>query len=418
MKKKLFLIILAICISTVGCSKLFEPTYPKDKLTTIIPEICKEEYKITDKISVKISGKTLAVRIELDQLLDKNLKLQESSLEKLQNLLKVIRRVCLSTDAELDFFLIIGYEKTLGIEVIFYSYIDDLKRAMAGWMSPDDYFQRLIKNMQLDTLRWGNNRIEKFIKDIESGNMVKLLVNNFPAGLKMSELSPEFLKILTDLSKKTYIKWSIVKMNSVSVGGQERLYYIEAKEQYTPIPEEQASLQYPSGTVHKFYLLLNVDDLKTLINNIYTPSKVPEKYMKFGTPSKWDPNDFFIEDFTFQDFLSTQIVQQIQSELSSLKKENEEIELSYSLKGDFIIKDKIDTQVKLKDPSNNIFKVTLNPKKNNVIDLPKKTIDIMLKSIREVCEKYKFYDIREIQFVDNKGNALAVIDKLTLFKSK
>jgi len=237
----------------------------------------------------------------------------------------------------------------------------------------------------------------------------------------MSELSPEFLKVLTDLSKKTYIKWSIIKMNSVSVGDQERLYYLEVKEQYTSMPEQQTSLQYPSGTIHKFYILLSVDDLKTMIDRIYTPSALPEKYMKFGTPTKWDPNDFFIEDFTFQDFLSTQIIQQIQSDFSSLKKENEEIEqieLSYSLKGDFIIKNKLDAQVKLKDPSDNIFKIILNPKKNKVIDLPQKTINIMLKSIKEVCEKYKFYDMKEIQFVDNKGNTLATVDKFTLFKTK
>jgi hypothetical protein len=415
MKTKLLFIIL-LCITTTGCSKLFKPTYPKEKLTEIIPTLCREEYGITDKIEVKIQGKTLGARMYLDQLLDINLKLKEDALEKLQSLLKIIRRVCLSTDAELDFFLIIGYEKTLGIEVIFYSYVDDLKRVIAGWMSPDDYFERLIKNMQFDTLRWGNNRIEKLIKDIESGNMVKILVNNFAAGIKMSEISPEFLKILTDLSKKTYIKFTGIKTNSVPVGSQERLFYLEMKEQYTALPEEQAGLQYPSGTLHKFYILTSIDNLKSVIKRIYSPKTLPEKYMKFGIPSQWDPNDFFVEDFTFHNFLSTQIVQQIQSELNALKKETEEKEPTYSMEGDFIIKDKVDTQVKLKDPSKNIFKITVSLKKNKTSAMPQQTIDVILKTVKNVCSKYKFYDMGEIQLVDSKGNSLATVDKPTLFK--
>lgn len=423
MKKVLFLIIFVLCVSSIGCGRLFAPSYPKAELPKIIQNLCKEEYGITDKIDIKIAGKTLGVRITLDELLDINLKLQEKPLEKLQDLLKVIRRICLSTDADLSFFVLIGYEKKLGIEVIFYSYIDDLKRVIAGWMSTDDYFQRLIKNMQVNTLRWGNNRVEKFIKDIEACNIIKIVVNNFSTGLKLSELNPDFLKMLADLGKKSYVKWSIIKCNSMPVANQERLYYIEAKEYYTPKPEVIEAFQYPSGTVHKLYILIKIDDLNAVITNVFTPASLPEKYVKLGAPSTWNAEDFFVEDFTFQDFLSTQIVQRIQSELGGNIKENRENEqtkdakeTSYSLKGDFVVRDTLDTQIKLTDPSKNIFKITINSKKSTTVDLPQKTIDLILKTTREVCDKYKFYDLGEIRLEDSRGNSLFTIDKSTLFK--
>lgn len=414
MKKKILLILIIFLFIHTGCSKFFSPTYPKEEIPNAIQKICKQEYGITEKIEVKIAEKTLGVRIHLDELLDINLKLREEAVDKLQDLLKIIRRVSLSTDAELDFYVIIGYEKKLGIEVIFYSYVDDLKRAIAGWMSPDDYFQRLIKTMRMDTLRWGNNRIDKFIKDIESGNMIKAIVNNFATGTKLSNLSPEFLKILTDLSKKTYIRWYLIKTNSIPTASQERLYYIEAKEYFTPKLDELEKLQYPSGTIHKLYMLIGMEDLNPVINSIYTASTLPEKYVKLGTPSTWNENDFFLEDFIFHEFLSTQIVQRIQFELGEEKEKDKEMPLS--LKGDFIIKDKLDTQIKLTDLSQNIFKLTIEPKKGKTLEIPQRIKDLILKTIKDVCDKYKFYDFGQIQLVDKSNNLLLTIDKPSLFR--
>lgn len=409
--------VACLCIlALTGCGRFFKPTYPQDEIPAAIQKLCKEEYNITEKIDTKIVGRTLGVRIHFDELLDINLKLQEKAVDKLQNLLRIIRRICLSTDAQLDFYVIIGYEKKLGIEAVFYSYVDDLKRAIAGWMSPDDYFQRLIKTMRMDTLRWGNNRIDKFTKDIESGNMVKVIVNNFAAGTKLSDLTPAFLRILTDMSKKTYIRWYLLKTHSIPTKGQERLYYIEAKEYYTPKSEEAENLQYPSGTIHRLYMLIGMEDLNPVIKSIYTPAALPDRYGKLGLPSAWDEEDFFVEDFVFHEFLSTQIVQRIQSELSGDKEEEKEAVPDITLKGDFIITDRLDTQVRLTDPSKNIFKMTIGPKKGNTLLLPQKIKDVILKTIREVCDKYKFYDLGEIQLVDNKGSQLLKIDKFTLFR--
>lgn len=412
-----YVFLIIISISITGCSKFFAPTYPKEEISVGIQELCRKEYSITEKIDVKIVGKTLGVRIHLDGLLDINLKLQEEALDKIQKLFRIMRRVCLSTDADLDFYIIIGFDKTLGVEVVFYSYVTDLQKAIAGWMSPEDYFQRLIKTMRLDTLRWGNTRIKKLLKDLESGSIIKVIVDNFAAGTKLSSLNPEFLKILTELSKKDHIRIELIKEYSIPVGTEKRLYYLEAKEYFTPKLENTAELSYPSGTIHKLYILITMEELNPAIEAIFSEEDLPEKYRSLGLPDIWIEDDFFVEDLAFHKFLSSQIVQRIQAELSKDKEEKEEI-IPFSMEGNFIIKEAIDMEVRLKDPSENILNLTFRPKNDKVKDfvVTEEIFELTTKTIRDVCNKYKFYDLGKIQFQDHKGNSLLVLDKPNLFK--
>ncbi len=421
MKNKIrFIILIALFIPvlTTSCGKLFTPTYPRDQIPEAIQHLCKQEYSIKEKVEVKITGKTLGVRVHFDELLTIDLKLQEEALDKLQNLLRILRRICLSTDADLDFFVIVGYEKKLGFEIVFYGYLDDLRRARAGWMSPDDYFQRLIKTMRMNTLRWGESRINKLISNIQSGDMIKVIVNNFPPGTKLSDLSPEFLKILIDLGKKNYIRWQTIDSRSVPTGSQKRLYYIEAREHFTPKIKDAGNLQYPSDTIHKFYILVSVDDLNPIIQNIYTLETLPRQFRRLGAPEMWKEDDFYVEDFLFHQFLSTQIVQRIQSGMNKDRQiEDQGKKGLFSLKGDFVVQDRITSETQLSDPSENIYKITITPSKGSTAPIPQKLIDLALKTVKDVCNKYHFYDLGNIQLLDNKGNILLAIDKPTLFSN-
>lgn len=418
--RNIFFIIIALTILTsAGCSKIFTPSFPKDEIPEAIKRLCKQDYNINEQIDVNLNGKTLGVRIHFDNLLDTDFKLNENALDKLQDLLKVIRRICLSTDAELDFFVIIGYEEKLGMEIVFYSYIDDLKRVIAGWMSPDDYFERLVKTMRMGTLIWGENRVNKLIQDIESGNMVKVISNNFATGINIDNLNYDFLKVLVDLSKKSKIQWLIKKSYSTPIAEQQRLYYIEAKEFFTTKPGETDKLQYPSETLHKFYFLVDVEDLKPVIVNVYTEDTLPEKYYILGYPSTWNENDFYVEDFVFHKFLSNQIIQRIQSAMTKEEKEKETDTMKqYSIKGDFVIKDQINYDIELDDPSNNVYNVIITGQKDTLKEPPQEVIDIILETIKKVCDKYKFYDMGEIRLQDTQGNILYSVDKITLFNNK
>lgn len=422
-----FAFALVLIFISSGCGWWNEPTYKKEQIPESIQKICKEEYGLTEKVEVKISGKTLGVRVHFEDLLDMSFKLQEKALEKFQDVLKVIRRVCLSTDAEFDYFIIVGLEKKIGIEVVFYSYIDDLKRVMAGWMSPEDYFQRMVKSMQLDTLRWGDTRMSKLIKDIEARSVVKILMGNFALGTTPGNLSPDFLKMLSDLGKKTYVKWFVQVTKSVQTDWQERLYYIEAKEYYTPKAEEAENLSYPSGVIHKYYILMGIEDMNPVVKSVYTKEELPKKYADLGDPLLWKENEFFVEDFVFHKFLSTQIVQRIQYKLTDPEKikrsENDEKELekklpAFTMKGDFIVPDGVNMNAKIEDASKNIFKLSFSAKKGKKLELPKDVIDLSVNTVKEVCDKYKFYDVGEIQLMDDKDNIIYSAVKKDIFDKR
>jgi len=410
--------ITIVLLFSAGCHNLFTPTYPKKDIPNAIRTICQKDYHINNQIDIKIAGKTLGIRIHLDNLFSKKLKIQKNSLDKIQKLLRVIRRVCLSTSANLNFFVIIGYQETLGLDIVFYRYITDLRKARAGWMSPDDYMQRLVKGMQMDTLRWGNIRIIKFFRDLDSGNMAQVLMNNFSLQTlsELNKFDTDFLKILNDLNKKAYIKWNVIYQTSTPVKDTERLYYLEAREYFTPKPEKIKELSYQSGVLHKFYILVNTEGTNPIIDKIYSKDALPEKYRLFHSPDKWAEDDFFVEDFTFQKFLARQIVQRIEY---ILNKDKTKKQLNtFTMDGKFIIRDKLNREVKLKDPSENIFKLTFKPRKNiaGKFSIPKKAIETSIETIKNVCNKYKFYDLNKIQLQDYKGKAILSINKANLFK--
>ena len=420
MKNIALLILFAVLVScTTSCSKLFDPTFSKNAIPNAIKDLCKEEYNITNTIDVNIEGKTLGVRIHIDNLLDTNLKPNVESLDKIQKLLMIIRRVCLSTDADLDFYVITGLDNNLGIELVFYSYTTDLQKVVAGWMSRNDYFQRLIKTIQLDTFRWGNLAISKLFKDLETGNIIKVIVNNFGKGTKLSNFNTSFLKILSDLNKKSYIKWQILEQLSVQVDSQERLYYIKAKEFFTPNQEYIDKISYESGDLHEIYVLVAIVDLNTIIKDIYLSDNLPDSLKNLGDPSTWNQNKFYVKDFIFEDFLAKQIVQRIQFKLSKPTTTEEDANPtgSFIIKGDFLVDDQVDSEITLRNPNRNILSLTFTPSKNKEknISISKELIDIVMKTIGEVCDKYKYYSVEQINILDHNGNSISSLKTSSLF---
>ena len=100
-----------------GC----QPSYPKDYVESSIKEICQKDYGITE-VEVKIKGKTLGVYLPLKQLfsvdyekfiggeleggLENLIQFHPDALEKVEDVLFSTSRVILSTDREIDFYML------------------------------------------------------------------------------------------------------------------------------------------------------------------------------------------------------------------------------------------------------------------------------------------------------------------------
>lgn len=407
-----------------GCSKVFAPTYPKETISEAIVQICQKEYNITEKIDVKIAGKTLGVRLHLPKFFRLAKKQQEKLFdEKIIPIFKVLRRVIFSTDAELEFFIIQVLDESMGAELQYYNYITDLRKFNAGWISPEEYqTKRLVKNLQLDTLKWGKTKILNLISDIEKRNMLKVLLGNFGEKFNIKLLSPEFLKILSDVGKKQFIKWHVLFENSIQFAPQKRLFYIEAKEYYIAKPDKIGTLSYPNGTIHKFYILISIKNLVPVIEAIYTEESLPSELRELGPPEKWKEDEYFVKDYTFPEFFSNQVIQGIMAEFIKPGKENskkEEEETSpppFTLDGQFIIEELPATHSH--GYPKNVMKIIVKFKNTaNVGELKDRIIEATLKSIKESCKNYKFYKIGRVLVESTDGTVLYSIEYPQLFKN-
>lgn len=140
-----------------GCG----PTYPKEKITESVIELCKEEYNIDVKVNV--IGKTLAIYIPLPSLFDITLSINDEAQEMIQNVVLSASRVVLSTDAGIEFYCVIAQDVRLPeIQIIVIKYVDDVKRAFFSDISRDEYFKRSIFDMNINP----QSRKEKSIKNI------------------------------------------------------------------------------------------------------------------------------------------------------------------------------------------------------------------------------------------------------------
>lgn len=149
--------ILALIVSLTGC----EPTYPKNRFKESIIRLCKNEYKID--VKVRTFGKTAAIYIPLEDLMDFSFALTPSATEKLNDVIMSVTRVVLSTDADCDFYCIIAHDvRVPEIQVIIIKYVDDVKRVFLGDISRGEFGKRMIIDVRLNP----QSQKERSIKDV------------------------------------------------------------------------------------------------------------------------------------------------------------------------------------------------------------------------------------------------------------
>ncbi|MFH1190150.1 MAG: hypothetical protein V1682_05600 [Candidatus Omnitrophota bacterium] len=148
---------LAMAVFLAGCA----PTYPKETLKESIIRLCKNEYKVD--VKVRTYGRTVAIYMPLEDLMDFSFALTPSATEKLNDVIMSVTRVVLSTDADYDFYCIIAHDvRVPEIQVIIIKYVEDVKRVFLGDISRGEFGKRMIIDMRLNP----QSQKERSIKDV------------------------------------------------------------------------------------------------------------------------------------------------------------------------------------------------------------------------------------------------------------
>ncbi|MFA6079653.1 MAG: hypothetical protein WC779_07920, partial [Candidatus Omnitrophota bacterium] len=143
-KVLLFITGCLLALALTGCT----PTYPKEKFEESIVRICKNEYKLDVKVAV--TGKTIAIYLPLENLIDFTFSITKSASEKINDVILSVSRVALSSDAKFDFYCIIAHDVRMPeIQIVIIKSVDDVKRFLLNDISRGEYSKRMIVDIRL-----------------------------------------------------------------------------------------------------------------------------------------------------------------------------------------------------------------------------------------------------------------------------
>ena len=152
------LMLAVIAMIASGCSK---PTYPAARIEESVVKLCKNEYNIS--VRAKLQGSTFAVYMPFENLFDANLALSEEASDHLNDVLLSISRISLSTDADLQFYILIVQDPRIpDVQMIVIKSVDDLRKFFYGGISRNEYFKRMLYDVNFTP----QAQKEKLIKNL------------------------------------------------------------------------------------------------------------------------------------------------------------------------------------------------------------------------------------------------------------
>ena len=160
---------LGLSLALPACS----PTYRRDQLVEAIQRICASDYHLS--VSARQTGQTVAVHLRHDGILQQRgnqIGLSPSANEVLANLIEGIHRVILSTDATINFYIVLVSDATVpGAYLTLIRYVEDVRRANANMLPPTELFSRTVLDLKfvgvptigLDQLALNDIQLEQFL---------------------------------------------------------------------------------------------------------------------------------------------------------------------------------------------------------------------------------------------------------------
>ncbi|MBF0493685.1 MAG: hypothetical protein HQL28_00960 [Candidatus Omnitrophica bacterium] len=156
--------LISVCMPLVAACVLFlsscGPTYPKEKLPETIKKVCKDEYKMD--VDVSVDGSTLGIYCPIKGLLDVSMGISEEAWDQISNLILIASRVVLSTDAKINFYIVITQDERLPeMQIVIIKYVEDVKQGMFRYIGRDESFKRTLFSMNLTPQARKERSVEK-----------------------------------------------------------------------------------------------------------------------------------------------------------------------------------------------------------------------------------------------------------------
>lgn len=155
-----------LALLSAGCDN--RPTYPKARLTASLQDILQDEHLL--RPAVRLIDHTLAVQVEYPDTLAQNetqVGIGPAFDEAARKVLTALHRVLLSTDAQLQFYVVLLSDpKIPGAYLTIVRYVDDIRRANANMLDTPEMFARTV--FELDVMGATPLTLDQYIpRDIQ-----------------------------------------------------------------------------------------------------------------------------------------------------------------------------------------------------------------------------------------------------------
>lgn len=310
------------------------PSYPKEGVAQAVVELCRREFQMD--VQAELHGSTIAVFLkaphlfeapvtvtpETDpQLLLQALKFSAEGLEQLQHVALVVRRVILSTDAPIEFYLVLIRDADQGqVELHWLGHTLDLKRLNAYDLSQGEFLKyRAVIYFRPVAVRAARRTVESLFEDLRQRAPVPVISRHFSSQADPRAVLPFLIQNLVTASRPGQGMATLAELRARQIGPETVLVFARAL-----VPTSDAPLVREQG----YYFVLHAADLRAVIQRIVpvdvrqdtaAPGRwaLPEEFVRHGAPEQWPDDTFFAEPIQLQEFLAEQIVRRIRLDVGS-----------------------------------------------------------------------------------------------------
>jgi len=387
-------------------------TYTDKNVGQSIIDICKKEYKID--VKVKRVGRTLGIYVPIDGLFEVNpevkgkitledalsgIRFSKEAADNIDKVSLVLSRVALSTDAPIDFYILMAADtKGLGLRIIVTRYAADMKRLILGDVSRGDYVQRLLMDMDFDPVVGAEQTAKNFFYDLQRLPANVMITRYFSKSNNAKDNSRNFFLYLSELGYKQDRRLYIKDVKGLQIEKNKVLVKCKVKEIYSPLAgHEYYDFLYPSGFENEYLILMDTSYLPYMIEQVFPvymkkesggieKLPYPDIFSDYSDDTAWDKYNFFLEEMHFPDFLAWQIVGRIRALYQSDLDLKSKFVVNF-VKGDYLPKDKK-------------FKIALDIEKSKTNKSVDFSLDSVWNIISQVMRRYNFQDYQSVELVN------------------
>ena len=428
MKTKSFLLLLFFAFTTIVCLNGCSATYKGETLEEAVKDVCRKDYGVED-VQVKVIGKTLGVYLPLERLFSSNLeafnsedpeasfedlfKFNEEAMERVEDVLFSISRVILSTNRQIDFYVLKAVEtKSSGIELVLTGYVQDMKYVRFWNISVNEYRKRFLQDLSINrTVIW-RRVVRDFFEHVGQFNLIDLISYYFVEDIELKDISPFFYSQLVESEYKKELRYDIKELKTKPISEREVLVYVRLREFFEPRDANDTNeFLFKNGVEHEYLFVIQAGKTAYKIrqvipfyyvdeNKMLRKLDFPEELKVYNNIDTWD-SEFDLEEVFMGSFISRQMTKRAQG---MIMQDPEVMSLFFSAKVDFGFIESNDVEgaspqffveVELADKDGAVIEYA--QAENNV----KKNIYLLLQKVfDEFCVVLNGYEFNEFESIE------------------